>query len=313
MENTETAHAAQAGIPAGAFDWHRLLNVLSRYRWVLVTLTSMAFFVSLFYAFFEKDYYVARSKIYVQNIEQSPLKKDEIVTPMLDRTTYYRTQMTLLQGRPVLEEAVRALGLEEHYKDLIKKGAGFPETVEVLKRRVSAKLIPGTQIIELGVRDKDPEFSARIANMIAEIFVKQSLRDRLFVSDQILKWFPDEAEALKRSTALEQLRSIDTQDVVSTLPSVINDPVIQQLKEERAKVDAEVRELAETYTGEHPRMKELRAKAGFLEQEIETQTRQIVSGLKAGLSGALNVTDIRIAEPARAPLRPAGPKRLLII
>jgi succinoglycan biosynthesis transport protein ExoP len=70
------------------------------------------------------------------------------------------TYSQMLMGRPVLQEAITQLGLEEN--------------ADALKARVKAEPIPETQLIRLSVTDTNPNQAALIANAIAEAFLSQT-------------------------------------------------------------------------------------------------------------------------------------------
>jgi capsular exopolysaccharide synthesis family protein len=198
-------------------------------------------------------------------------------------------------------------------KKMPRKELSRQKVVKKLLSSMTTRIVPGTQLVELTVKDTNPEMSAKIANALAENYVKKSLHDRLFISDQLLQWFPDEAKALKHAAPMEQLRRLDKEELSTALPSVANDPVIQKIKEEKVKVEADLREYSSRYTEKHPKMKELRSKTEYLDREMKTQMDRIVAGLKANLSGTFNVTNIQIAEFAVVPIQKSGPPRLGIV
>ena len=134
LEELKAPTAGQT-ITAQSIDFFRLWDAIFRRRWLILTITSLSLFGSMFYTFSQNDYYIAKVKIYVQNIEQSPLKKDEMVMPLLDRTTYYRTQMMLVQSRSNIEQAVDQLDLGDYYAKLYKKPVSSSRAVAILQGR----------------------------------------------------------------------------------------------------------------------------------------------------------------------------------
>lgn len=295
-------------------DWEHIWNVLCLRRNVIFSMTAIVFALSTIVAFQLRKTYTAETTLLVEKVDESPFSFKELLFAMGESgPTFYETKVGLLKSFPILEMTVEQLDLVKHYQKIFRKLKTKRDAALILKKRVRANLMGRTQIIRVEVRDRDPEMAAKIANAIAENFIKESWRDRLFVSEQLLKWFPNEANALQGGSPINQLQQLDRNEVISSLPSITQDPVIQRLRQDQVKVDSELRELSRRYTEEHPKMKELRGRAEYLQGEMKVQVEKIVMGLKAGLSGEFNVNSLRVVETAVPPQRPSGPKRLLII
>ena len=294
-----------------AFLW----KIIQMKRWFIFTATAIAFTISAIYSLQLPTVYSARAKILVEKIDQSAFQNPEILKPQPEwGTVYYQTRAELLQSRHILEQAAEQINLGEHYKKVYHdRRLTDEQAVRILSRLTDAKILRGTQIIELTVTDTNPEWAARIANAVSENFLKESLRERLFISDQLLKWFPEEGEALKKSSPISQLKMLEKEDAITSLPSVLHDPVINSIKQDRLRVDTEIKELSGRYTPEHPRMKELLARAGYLESEMKAQIQKIISGLKSGLAGEFGVSNVKVVESAVVPSLPSGPKRARVI
>lgn len=292
----------------------RVLRIVQQKRWLIATITCVSISISLAYAFHLPNFYTGTVKIVVEGMVDKPTQFDEVMMPEADGgNIYLQTQVSLIKGRKLLETAAEELNLAGHYGKFYGKVYTNRQAAKILVSNLRVQVTRGTQIVEVQVEDRAPEMAANIANAIARSYVRESLRDRLFISDQILKWFPEEGKALEGSSLMGQLRRLDDREITASLPSVTQNPVINQIKQEIVNLDAERRELSKRYTEEHPRMKELKARAEYLDQEMTVQTERILTGLKANLAGAFNITNVRIVEDAVVPKSPSGPPRLLIV
>ncbi|MBI1978248.1 MAG: polysaccharide biosynthesis tyrosine autokinase [Candidatus Omnitrophica bacterium] len=295
-------------------DWEAAWQSLYRHRWLILTLTGVAFCSSTLLTALLPNLYTAQASILVERVNETPLHFKEILFPIGEQGAgYYETKVALLKSRPILGQTINRLNLIEHYHKRDHRVKDMQDAVKVLQKNVHANVLGRTQIIKVAVKDTDPKMAADIANTLSENFVREAWRERFFISDQLLKWFPDEAGTLQKNSPIQQLRTLHTDELVTSLPSVMQDPVLNGIKQDRMKVDAEIREFSRRYTEEHPKMKELRARANYLESEIKAQIEKIIGGLKAGLAGQFGVNNIKIVENATAPTTPSSPKRLRII
>ena len=296
------------------FDVAALWQLLQSRRWFIFTVTGIVMMISAVYSLGLPTVYTAHVKILVEKIDPSAFQNPELLKPQQEYgPMYYQTRAELVQSRQILQQAAGQLNLVEHYKKAHKRIRTNEQAVRFLNRWVDSKILRGTQIIELSVTDTDPEWAMKLADAISENFIKESWRERLFVSDQLLKWFPKEGETLEKNSPISQLRKLEKEDAIASLPSVLNDPVLGSIKKDRLVVDAQIRELSRRYTPEHPKMKELLSRAEYLESEMKTQIEKIIGGLKSGLAGEFGISNVKIVEKAEIPDRPSGPKRLRLI
>jgi len=300
-------------------DWHASLQSVFRRRWFILTAVTAVFCLSVLILSRFPDVYTASTSVLVDRVDEDANNYKEILLPMSEQgASYYETKVALLKSYPILEKTAAELNLVEHYKEQGYKVINNQGAVGVLSRKISAHVMGRTQIIKVSVEDQNPEMAAKISDAVSNIFVREQWRERFFVSDQLLQWFPDEAETLQQNSTIEQLQKLDTNkmdvnELSAYLPSVMKDSVLNTMKQDRMKIDAELEELSKRYTQEHPKMKELNARAGYLEQEFDIQVQKIVKGLKAGLSGQFSVNNIKVIENAIAPTDPTSPKRFLIV
>ena len=289
-------------------------NIIQERFWLITTITALTLVFSAIYAYRLPNIYKSRAKILIERVEQNPYQNPEMFNPADEYgQIYYQTKAEVIKTRSLLIEASREGNLLEYYQKIRPRIKTDEQVAQILASKIDTKLIKGTQIIELSVTDRDPKLAAKIANAVSESFIKESWRERLFISDQVLQWFPEEGKALEQNSPINQLRNLEREDAVASLPSVLKDPILNGIKQERVKVDAQIKELSKRYTPEHPKLKELLARLDYLESEMKVQTERIISGLKSGLSGEFSISNVKILERAVVPGVPAGPRRNSII
>ncbi len=70
--------------------------------------------------------------------------------------------------------------------------------VGMLKGKITVEQVPDTRLLDIRVRDKDPERAAAIANTVAEKFMEFNLENRMEASRQNLEWLNNELYDLRK-------------------------------------------------------------------------------------------------------------------
>jgi len=278
-------------------------QIISAKRWLVLSATGLGMLLSIFYISLLPNIYTATDKILVEKVEAGTSKvHQEMVLPSSrGEEDYYGTQVAILTSQNIAKIVASELELNTPYT-------------------ISAKLIRGTRIISVSVKHRNPEWAAKIANKFAEVYVRESAHEKLFMSRQLLQWIPEENELMSKNVTgnaepsmsmapAQDAGDLDKKEFVESLSSVMNDPIVREMKSEKLKVEAELKELSQRYKSGHPNIKELNERLGFVDHEIGDRTRKIVGNLKANLSGEFNVNNIKILEEAVAPARPSEPNR----
>ena len=73
----------------------------------------------------------------------------------------------------------------------------------------------------------------------------------------------------------------------STIPEILNDPLIQGLSREHASLEAEYSNLSRTFTPDFPKMKNLKSQIDTVSDRLEAEKNRIIKSLKSDYSAAL--------------------------
>ncbi len=133
--------------------------------------------------------YLASVKIQVREDAASTF---ELVTrePYRFDPLFLRTQFEIIQSRPIIEEAVRRLELDEKlgraygYLAALGKDKAFDRTVKLIRRRMKVHQFRDTNLIEIEIRipelggtpEEAPVLAARTADAIAEAYCARSVQ-----------------------------------------------------------------------------------------------------------------------------------------
>ena len=149
----------------------------------------------------------------------------------------------------------------------------------------------------------------KIANKFAEVYVRESVNQGAFIGQQILKLLPGGSEGAVGGQSEVGPGGFNKEEFASSLNSVANDIEIRQLGIEKLAVQSKLTELSQRYKDEHPAIVELQQRLGVIESEIDKRKETILSNIKVNLSGAVNITNIRVLEYALVPEWPSEPNR----
>ncbi|MFC1679649.1 polysaccharide biosynthesis tyrosine autokinase [Elusimicrobiota bacterium] len=281
---------AEAEESAPEIDLTHYLQVLSRRRWIIVSVLVVAVLSAALYVYTARPVYSATTLILIEKERRSQAFAEGM---MIEATAddYYQTQYKLLKSRSLLRKVHEDLSLG--------KIDDFAEGPAALDRAVDVAPIRRSRLVNVSVESYDPKLAARIANNLAETYVADNIESKLFISREILgTLFPDQVAGSVKKTISHD-----------SLPAVVNSKLIQQLKGIQANLEAKEGDLSRRYTKEHPELLRLKSQMAAVDSRIKNETTKIVEGLRAELSGRLLGNNVRIIDPAEAPTAPAKPRK----
>lgn len=210
---------------------------LSEYFMVLIkrkTLITLVFFLTvsatLFYTFVSDPIYESSARLIID--------KESSASPITgERTDYesyhsqamtFNTSIKMIKSTPVIEMVIRELNLDEEqdlevsfirelvsqFKSNIKlllqidDKAGLSleeqenlkqqELIATIKEKISVEQVRDTRLLNISVKDKDPEMAAAMVNTLARKYMEFNLANKMDASKQTLEWLNNELYALRK-------------------------------------------------------------------------------------------------------------------
>jgi len=203
----------------------------------------------------------------------------------------YQTRTTLMIGRSIIQSpnpnvselsTIQQLG--QSYAEMIRRQPILQATAEALglgmdwrelREKVSASLVPGTQLLEISVSDTDPQRAKAIVDELARQLILQSPTE----PEKEQEWY---REFVKTQLADLQARISDAQ---------------QQIKDLQAALDIET-----TAEGIRKRQEEINA----LQAKLNIWQANYASLLSIVQGSSVNY--LTVIEPAIVPTTPVSPK-----
>ena len=276
------------------------LRVILKRKWTVFNFFIILVTIVAIGSFKMKPVYEATTRLLIEKEKSNNMSFQEIVGVETSQEDYYQTQYKIIKSRRFAREVVKKLHLE--------RISGFTagtkkDTVTLFLKYVKVNPIRNSRLVDISVEYGDPQLAAEMVNTLADVYIQQNLESSIFIARGILAKLPEEERSYEK---IEDL-AINTEKL-SSLPSVINNPLIQQLKMDHAEVEAKYANLSKRYKKKHPTMIELTSTLERMEDRINWETKRVVESLKTELSGALRGNNIRIIDKAEIPDIPIKPK-----
>jgi len=318
------------GREAHLYDY---IQVILRRRWVIIT-----FFITLVVTVFigslkQRPLYQATTTLMIEQESPNVVSFKEVTTMgASDYQTYrdyYETQYKLIKSRSLLGKVMDTLGLKGAFS--YKKS----DPIERFSKIIKVNPVRNSQLIEVSVEYHNPQIAAKIANEIADEYIRQNLERSISAAQAATKWLSEKI-AEQRQKVMDSelvLQEYREKHNINILPQVSGEDAIENIKVEYAKLSALLDNYSQRYTDEHPKMVELRAQINslknkiqgledvdmgnktmeymVLEREVQTNRQMyevLLTRLKeTNLSSTLTSNNISIVDGAEVPKKPVKP------
>ncbi|MFA6003547.1 MAG: GNVR domain-containing protein, partial [Elusimicrobiota bacterium] len=274
------------------FNLAQYLDIIARRRWIVLITALTVFTAALGYALFSPSIYRA---ITVLNIEREGGSSSTAGTGVFEvqDEEYFETQFKLITG----ETAMRRV-----YADLeLGASKDFAAGVGALRNATSVVQVPGTRLCRVCVDSTDPQLAMKISSTLSQYFVEQNLNNKLFMSKDVL-------DALQM-----RMKGVDADKVNQSLPSVVNNKLIQDIKSQIFEGEVQLADLRMKYTDSHPALISLKSRLASMHKVLNNEVDNIVSSLKTELSGQLRANNVRIIDLPQLPDKPIRPRKALAL
>ncbi len=252
--------------------------------------------------------------------------------------TFLATEVEIVTSPAVMKTVVEELNL-----------AAFPpfsraeDPASLLRGMVRVEEVPDTKLIDIVVAGTKPELTARIANGVADAYVRQNLQRRQQATAGGIQWLQEEvlkmedkvrSARLERQAFVEQHSTMDfgtdRQNALLQRIQALN-AAINQTREQRIEAETKYREkhpaLLELYAKEKElhlalfeqeqqalEMNRLAIQYDTLERDVKTSEaiyNALLTRLKElSVQEGLQTNNLQVVDYAKTPRRPIGPNRM---
>ena len=270
-------------------DLAHYLDILLRRRWIVLATLTIVFLSTALFTFTQQPVYQASTLLVIEKERGgNPLVSAGGTLIEASNDDYYQTQYKLMKSESLLQKVydLLNLSLNQDFK-----------TLDSLKSAVTISPVMRSRLVNVKVESHDPALATQITNTLAQQFVEENLANQLFISKEVL-------EALQAKGDDPASRRMH-----ESLPAVVNNKLIQDLKADYARLQSQVADMSKRYMDKHPAMTSLRSNMAALQVQIQSETDKVVQSLKTELSGQLKGNNVRVIDLAKVPQRPIKPKK----
>jgi len=267
------------------------LEIVARRRWIALFVFSVVFFSAASYAFLSTPVFRAATMLNVERVNKGITQQG--LGPEGDDDEYFQTQYKLITSDTSLERAYASLKLADT--------PDFGSGVYKLREAVTIVPVPKTRLCYVNADSTDPRLAMSISLTLSQYFVEQNLNNQMFMSKDVL-------DALQM-----RVKGSDAQKISESLPSVVNNRLVQDIKGQIFNAEAQLADLRMKYTASHPAVQGLSSRLASMRKVLNNEVDNIVQSLKTELSGQLQGNNVRIIDPPKLPERPVRPRKSLAL
>lgn len=273
-------------------DLSYCINLVFKRFWLLVAMVALGLVAAVLVNLLMRPAYKATALMMINQEDAGKID----ATPygsFASEEDYYRTQYQLLQSRSLLSKVYTKMKLGQ-----VEEFAN-PNGLKKLEKSLDVAPITRSRLVNVSATAYDPSLAADIVNTLTDTFVADNVSNRVFMGQDVIAAL----ESTERSSA--------EQELLNSMPQVVNSDFIKTLKQQAAKLTAERARLLAKYTTQHPDVISVQNQLAAVDAQINTETRRLVQSIKIELSGQFSGNNIRVIDPAVTPEKPVRPRKLI--
>jgi capsular exopolysaccharide synthesis family protein len=267
------------------------VEIVLRRRWIILFIFVVVSALAGSYGFLTPPVFRATTVINIERETGSAVQSQNIGEGQDD--SYFATQYKLIASDTALRRIYTDLNLSDTKQ--------FSQGLKSLEGSVTVIPEPGTRLCDVNVDSTDPRLAMEISKTLSQYFVEQNLNNKLFMSKDVL-------DALQ-----SRMKGVDAEKVNESLPSVVNNGLIQGIKAQIFSSQAQLADLRMKYTDSHPAIISLKSRIASMQTVLNSEVGNIVQSLKTELSGQLRANNVRIIDLPTLPEHPIRPRRMVVL
>lgn len=273
-------------------DLSYCINLVFKRFWLLVAMVALGLVAAVLVNLLMRPAYKATALMMINKEDAGKID----ATPygsFASEEDYYRTQYQLLQSRSLISKVYTKMKLGQ-----VEEFAN-PNGLKKLEKSLDIAPITRSRLVNVSATAYDPTLAADIVNTLTDTFVADNVSNRVFMGQDVIAAL----ESTERSSA--------EQELLNSMPQVVNSDFIKTLKQQASKLAADRARLLAKYTMNHPDVISVQNQLDAVNGQINTETRRLVQSIKIELSGQFSGNNIRVIDPAVTPEKPVRPRKLM--
>lgn len=284
------------------------IDTILKRKNIVITFFIIVSVLAAVYNLKSPDIYAATSQIIIQN-PINPLTN----TPQPQRYAYdsyaIASQVEVMKSVSVINAVIEKSDLMSKYPDIL--GTELKTASRRTKECLSIAQVGDSRLFYITVKSNNPNLCAEIANGLVDEYIEKNVMASFLSSRELIKkWFPETEGRVKMETIYGKLKEMSRDEMVQSLPVVMKDPRISELKAKREKLERDLTAYSRKYTDKHPEVINAKKELQAVKEEIKIASDKIINEIKDAVSGKFEISNVKVMEYAEVPQSPIGPKRL---
>lgn len=273
-------------------DLSYCINLVFKRFWLLVAMVALGLVAAVLVNLLMRPAYKATALMMINQEDAGKIDSSPYGS-FASEEDYYRTQYQLLQSRSLLSKVYTKMKLGQ-----VEEFAN-PNGLKKLEKSLDVAPITRSRLVNVSAIAYDPSLATDIVNTLTDTFVADNVSNRVFMGQDVIAAL----ESTERSSA--------EQELLNSMPQVVNSDFIKTLKQQASKLAADRARLLAKYTTNHPDVISVQNQLDAVNGQINTETRRLVQSIKIELSGQFSGNNIRVIDPAVTPEKPVRPRKLI--
>lgn len=187
-----------------SLTWRDAIQVTAERAWVIVTVFAAAMTVAFMHTNRQVPMYQATARVQMDVPQPKAIKSDEVVDVNTRDYTFIFTQVKILQSFSLAERVAESLQLDKDREFKRGTGPGF-DPAQAVKRAIRVESVANTRMVDITATHRNPEVAARLANGVAETYIRENLDLRMRTSLEAIQWLHRQAQEYKASLDKSEL------------------------------------------------------------------------------------------------------------
>lgn len=286
-------------------------RVISAYRWWLIFIIMVSVSITAIINFKLPNIYRAVTVVQINQSTPNVVGMKKVLDPQQQGSEFLQTQYRILLSRNIAERVIKKLSLIKHpeFSNAIEAGK---DMVEFYYKCVTVNPVRQTLLVEIAVNLKDKKLATLIANAHAEEYVHYVLNLYLGATTNVSDWLRDQPvddtknQPLLTENIHKQLEILREHGMdPMTLPVVIQDKLVQEIKAQISEKAATLAKLEERYFDKHPQLIQARSELEGLRNQLKLEMEKLLTTVET-----VDTTNVSILDRATEPLQKYRPQRI---
>jgi capsular exopolysaccharide synthesis family protein len=333
--------------PGSISDLHGLIRWLLDKSWLILSCMVLALIVAAVYVERAPRIYEAVTTVQVEQEDAKVIKEEQVVSEDLRSLDVLNTVTEKLSNEALLEQVLETNNLLPLQGDIVTNGSKIFTRGEILsqfQKAVKVTLRRNTRLIDIAVRNADPQMAVRLANSVVENYLGQDALAQLTTTAGANTFLQQEANELEKKLETAEQALQDYREQVGSVSleqgQDIITPQLQQISTAVAEQEANFALIRQRYREKNPKyilaasslaalkaelqeaesnsmqLSESAVRFNTLNREVQSDSAlydSVISRLgETSVAELIAPERIHVVQPAMLPELPASPKIKLI-